>query len=108
MLVEEWGGDIIAVPVSATTGEGIQDLVESLLLVAEVADLKADPHRPARGVIIEAKLDRNRGPLATVLVQSGTLNVGDHIVAGTARGRVRALANDTGQRLKCVEPAPAR
>ena len=72
MLVEEWGGDIITVPVSATTGEGIQDLVESLLLVAEVADLKANPHKAARGVIIEAKLDRHRGPLATVLVQSGT------------------------------------
>ena len=105
MLVEEWGGDIISVPVSATTGEGIQDLVESLLLVAEIADLKADPNRPARGVIIEAKLDRNRGPLATVLVQSGTLKVGDHIVAGTARGRVRALADDTGKRLTSVEPA---
>ena len=105
MLVEEWGGDVIAVPVSATTGEGIEDLVENLLLVAEVADLKAEPHRPARGVIIEAKLDRNRGPLATVLVQSGTLNVSDHIVAGTARGRVRALADDKGQRLKSVEPA---
>ena len=105
MLVEDWGGDVISVPVSATTGEGIQDLVESLLLVAELAELKADPHRAARGVIIEAKLDRNRGPLATVLVQSGTLNVGDHIVAGTARGRVRALADDNGKRLKTVEPA---
>ena len=105
MLVEEWGGDIITVPVSATTGEGIQDLVESLLLVAEVADLKANPHKAARGVIIEAKLDRHRGPLATVLVQSGTLNVGDYIVAGTARGRVRALADDTGQRLTLVQPA---
>ena len=105
LLVEDWGGDIIAVPVSATTGEGIDDLVENLLLVAEVAELKADPHRAARGVIIEAKLDRNRGPLATVLVQSGTLHVGDHIVAGTARGRVRALADDTGHRLDAVEPA---
>ena len=105
MLVEDWGGKVIAVPVSATTGEGIPELMENLLLVAELAELKADPHRSARGVIIEAKLDRNRGPLATVLVQSGTLNIGDHIVAGTARGRVRALADDTGKRMKVVEPA---
>jgi translation initiation factor IF-2 len=105
MLVEDWGGEVIAVPVSATTGEGIPELMENLLLVAELAELKANPHRSARGVIIEAKLDRNRGPLATVLVQSGTLNIGDHIVAGTARGRVRALADDTGKRMKSVEPA---
>ena len=105
MLVEEYGGDLITVPVSATTGEKIDDLLDSILLVAEVGELKADPNRSARGVIIEAKLDRNRGALATVLVQAGTLRVQDHVVAGIARGRVRALADDRGGRLTSAGPS---
>ncbi len=108
LLVEDWGGDVISVPVSARTGEGIDDLLENLLVVAEVAELKANPDLPASGVIIEAKLDRKRGSTATVLVQSGTLCVGDYVVAGTAWGRVKALANDRGRAIKEVVPgAPA-
>lgn len=108
LLVEDWGGDIISVPVSARTGDGIGDLLENLLVVAEVSELKANPARPASGVIIEAKLDRKRGSTATVLVQSGTLGVGDYIVAGTAWGRVKALSNDRGRAVKEVSPgAPA-
>ena len=104
LLVEEWGGDVIAVPVSARTGEGVGDLLENLLVVAEVAELKANPDRPATGVIIEAKLDRKRGPTATVLVQGGTLKVGDCIVAGTAWGRVRAISDDRGKTIRQVTP----
>jgi translation initiation factor IF-2 len=104
LVIEEWGGQVIAVPVSAKSGEGIDNLLENIQLVAEVGDLRADPTKPASGVIIEAKLDRKRGPTATVLVQSGTLRVGDHIVAGTAWGRVRAIANDQGQAIKEVAP----
>ena len=108
LLVEDWGGDIISVPVSARTGEGIDDLLESLLVVAEIAELKANPTSPASGVIIEAKLDRKRGPTATVLVQSGTLGVGDYVVAGTSWGRVKAITNDRGRVVKEVVPgAPA-
>ena len=108
LLVEDWGGDIISVPVSARTGEGINELLENLLIVAEISELKANPHRPASGVVIEAKLDRKRGPMATVLVQSGTLCVGDHVVAGTSWGRVKAIANDRGSTVKEVVPgAPA-
>ena len=105
LVLEEWGGDVIVAPVSATQGDGIEDLLENLLVLAEVSDLKADPSRPASGVVIEAKLDRARGPLATVLVQNGTLNVGDHVLAGTAWGRVKALANQGGQRLKQAGPS---
>jgi translation initiation factor IF-2 len=104
LLVEEWGGNVIAVPVSARTGEGLGDLLENLLVVAEVAELKANPDRPATGVIIEAKLDRKRGPTATVLVQGGTLKVGDCIAAGTAWGRVRAIADDLGKTIRQVTP----
>ena len=108
LLVEDWGGDIISVPVSARTGDGINDLLENLLVVAEIAELKANPSSPASGVVIEARLDRKRGPTATVLVQSGTLRVGDYVVAGTAWGRVKALSNDRGQAIKEVVPgAPA-
>ena len=108
LLVEDWGGDIISVPVSARTGEGIDDLLENLLIVAEIAELKANPTSPASGVIIEAKLDRKRGPTATVLVQSGTLGVGDYVVAGTSWGRVKAITNDRGRIVKEVVPgAPA-
>ena len=105
LVLEEWGGDVITVPISAIRGDGIDDLLENILVVAEVADLKADPDRPAAGVVIEARLDRNRGPLATLVVQSGTLKVGDYVLAGTAYGRVRALANDLGKRIKDSGPS---
>ena len=105
LVLEEWGGDTIAIPVSAMTGEGIDNLLESILLVAEVGELKADPDLPSSGVVIEAKLDRARGPLATVLVQSGTLKVGDNVVAGMVYGRVRAMADDRGQRIKTGGPS---
>ena len=108
LLVEDWGGDIISVPVSARTGDGIDDLLANLLVVAEISELKANPTRPASGVIIEAKLDRQRGPTATVLVQSGTLNVGDYVVAGSSWGRVKAITSDRGRIVKEVAPgAPA-
>jgi translation initiation factor IF-2 len=104
LLVEDWGGNIISVNVSARTGEGIDDLLENLELVAEISELKANPDKQASGVIIEAKLDRKRGPSATVLVTDGTLSVGDHIVAGTASGRVRAMVDDKGKNLDKVTP----
>ncbi len=104
LLVEDWGGDIISVNVSARTGEGIDDLLENLQLVAEISELKANPDKQASGVIIEAKLDRKRGPSATVLVVDGTLKVGDHIVAGDAFGRVRALIDDKGKNIEEVTP----
>ena len=108
LLVEDWGGDIISVNVSARTGEGIDDLLENLQLVAEISELRANPGKRASGVIIEAKLDRKRGPSATVLVADGTLSVGDYIVAGTATGRVRALMDDKGKNIAQVPPgAPA-
>ena len=104
LLVEDWGGDIISVNVSARTGEGIDDLLENLQLVAEISELRANPGKRASGVIIEAKLDRKRGPSATVLVTDGTLSVGDHIVAGNASGRVRALIDDKGKNTGKVSP----
>ena len=104
LLVEDWGGDIVSVNVSAQTGEGINDLLENLELVAEISELKANPDKAATGVIIEAKLDRKRGPSATVLVTDGSLSVGDHIVAGTASGRVRAMVDDKGKTLEVVTP----
>ena len=104
LLVEDWGGDIISVNVSARTGDGINDLLESLGLVAEISELRANPDKPASGVIIEAKLDRKRGPSATVLVTDGTLSIGDHIVAGTTSGRVRAMMDDKGKTLQSVSP----
>ena len=104
LLVEDWGGEIISVNVSARTGDGIDDLLENLLLVAEISELKANPNKQASGVIIEAKLDRKRGPSATVLVTDGTLSIGDHIVAGTASGRVRAMIDDKGKNIDSVSP----
>ncbi len=104
LLVEDWGGDVISVDVSAKTGEGIDDLLENLLVVAELAELKANPDKPGTGVIIEARLDRKRGPTATVLVQDGALNVGDYIVAGSTWGRVKALGDDQGKAVKLITP----
>ncbi|MGI6238989.1 MAG: translation initiation factor IF-2, partial [Christensenellales bacterium] len=105
LVDEAWGGDTIMVPVSAHTGEGVEQLLEMILLVAEVQDYKANPNRKARGIIIEARLDRGRGPVATVLVKNGTLNVGDTIVAGTAYGRVRAMTDDRGENVKSAGPS---
>ena len=105
LVDENWGGDTIMVPVSAQTGEGVDQLLEMILLVAEVQDYKANPNRKARGIIIEARLDKGRGPVATVLVKNGTLRVGDTIVAGTAYGRVRAMTNDKGERVKSAGPS---
>ena len=105
LVPEEWGGDVICVPVSALTKKGIPDLLENVLLVAEMADLKANPNREAKGAVIEAKLDKGRGPVATVLVQNGTLRVGDVIIAGGAVGRVRAMTDDKGRQLKAAGPS---
>ena len=105
VVCEEWGGETIVVPVSALTGDGVDDLLEMILLQADTMELKANPNRLGRGVIIEAKLDKARGPLATVLLQNGTLHVGDNIIAGMAAGRVRALINDKGEKVKEAGPA---
>ena len=104
LLVEDWGGDVISVDVSAKTGAGIDNLLENLLLVAEISELKANPNKPAQGVVIEAKLDRKRGPSTTVLVQEGTLNIGDFIVAGGAYGRVKAMSDDQGKPIRSILP----
>ena len=104
-VVEKWGGDVIDVEVSAKASQGIDDLLESIELVAEVAELKANPKRPGVGVVVEAELDRNRGVLARVLVQTGTLRVGDHIVVGSTRGRVKALVNAEGKRTHNAGPS---
>jgi translation initiation factor IF-2 len=105
LVAEEWGGDTIMVPVSAITGENVDQLLEMILLVSEVQNYRANPNRPARGIIIEARLDKGRGPVATVLIKNGTLHVGDAIVAGTAFGRVRAMMNDRGERVKDALPS---
>ncbi|MBE6550097.1 MAG: translation initiation factor IF-2 [Ruminococcaceae bacterium] len=105
LVPEEWGGDVICVPVSALTGFGIEDLLENVLLVAEVKELKANPNRRAKGIVIEAKLDKGRGPVATVLVQNGTLHNGDIVIAGTAVGRVRAMTDDKGRNVKEAKPS---
>ena len=105
LLIEEWGGDVIAVPVSALKAEGISNLLENILLVAEVGEFKANPHKHASGVVVEASIDKSRGPVATVLVQSGTLNVGDNIVVGSLKGRVKAMVTDRGRRIKMAEPS---
>ncbi|MBE3587096.1 MAG: translation initiation factor IF-2 [Thermoanaerobacteraceae bacterium] len=105
LVAEEWGGDTVMVPVSAKTRQGIEDLLEMILLVAEMADLKANPKRAGRGTVIEAELDKGRGPVATVLVQNGTLTVGDNVVAGTAWGRVRAMMDYRGRRVKKAVPS---
>jgi len=105
LVPEEWGGDIICVPVSAKSGMGIDNLLSNILLVAEVMELKANPDRRAKGVVIEARLDKGRGPVATLLVQSGTLKTGDIIVAGTSVGRVRVMTNENGQVLDMAGPS---
>ena len=105
MVCEEWGGDVICVPVSAKTGEGIDDLLENILLVAETSELKANPDRRAKGTVVEARLDKGRGPIATLLVQNGTLHVDDVIIAGTAVGRVRVMTNDKGQAVESAGPS---
>jgi translation initiation factor IF-2 len=105
LVPEEWGGDTICVPVSAKTGMNLDTLLESVLLVAEMLELKANPDREARGVVIEARLDKGKGPIATLLVQNGTLRTGDTIVAGTAVGRVRTMVNDKGKRVKEAGPS---
>ena len=105
LVPEEWGGDVICVPVSALTRMGIEDLLENVLLVAEVKELKANPNRRAKGIVIEAKLDKGRGPVATVLVQNGTLHNGDIVIAGTAVGRVRAMTDHNGKQLKIAGPS---
>jgi translation initiation factor IF-2 len=105
LVIEEWGGEVVCVPVSAKTGAGIADLLENLLIVAEMEELRSNPHRPAQGIVIEARLDKTRGPLATVLIQSGTLLPGDIVVVGDTWGRVRAMFNDMGNRSKKAEPA---
>ena len=104
LLVEDWGGEIISVELSARTGEGVNDLLENIALVAEIAELKANPANPATGVIIEAKLDRKRGPTATLLVQDGTLAVGAYVTAGGVWGRVRAMSNYQGDAIKQALP----
>ena len=105
VLVEEWGGDVALVPVSAKTGEGIDNLLETILLTADVKELKANPDRMAKGAIIEAKLDKGKGPVATVLIQNGTLHTGDNLVAGTITGRVRAMIDDKGRTVKEAGPS---
>lgn len=105
LVPEEWGGDVICVGVSALTGEGIDTLLESVLLVADMKELKANPNRRAKGIVIESRLDRGRGPVATVLVQNGTLHSGDTVIAGTAVGRVRAMLNDVGRTVKEAGPS---
>ena len=105
LVPEEWGGDTIMVNVSAKTGEGIDDLLENVLLLADMLELKANPNRKARGVIIEAKLDHSRGAVATALVQNGTLHVGDMVVAGNAYGRIRAMVSSRGERVKHATPS---
>ena len=105
LIPEDWGGSTIFVPVSAHTKEGIDDLLEMILLTAEVQELKANPNRKARGIVIEAELDKGRGPVATVLVQKGTLKVGDHVAAGACHGKIRAMVDDKGHRVREAGPS---
>ena len=105
LVPEEWGGDIPCIPVSAKKRQGIDDLLEMVTLIAEMKELRANPNRAAKGTVIEARLDKGRGPIATVLVQNGTLHIGDIIVAGTAVGRVRAMMNDKGERVREAGPS---
>ncbi len=105
LIPEEWGGSTVFCPVSAHTREGIPNLLEMIVLISEVLELKANPKRRARGIVIEARLDKGRGPVASVLVQKGTLNVGDHIAVGTAFGKVRAMLDHNGERLKQAKPS---
>ena len=105
LVPEEWGGDTIVCPISAKTGAGVKELLENLVLQAEIMELKANPNRPARGTVVEARLDKGRGPIMTVLVQNGTLHTGDIIIAGTAVGRVRVMTNDRGERITDAGPS---
>ena len=105
LVPEEWGGDVICVPVSAKTREGLDDLLENIIILSDVMELRANPDRSAKGTVIEARLDKGRGPVATVLVQNGTLHTGDIIVAGTSVGRVRAMVNDKGERVDSAGPS---
>ncbi len=105
LIPEDWGGSTIFVPVSAKTGEGLDELMEMILLTAEVMELKANPNRRARGLVLEAELDKGRGPVATVLVQKGTLRIGDAVAAGAAHGKVRAMMDDKGRRVKEAGPS---
>ena len=105
LVVEKWGGDVIDVEVSAKSGDGLDDLLDNIQLVAEVAELKANPTRPGVGVVVESRLDKSRGVLATVLVQTGTLKVGDYLVVGAVRGRVKALFGDAGKRVDAAGPS---
>ncbi len=107
VVIEDWGGDVIAVEVSAIEGTGIDQLLETIILVAEMEELKANPNRKALGIVIEANLDKGRGAVATVLVKNGTLNIGDNVVVGLASGKIRAMVNDSGKRLKKAGPATA-
>jgi translation initiation factor IF-2 len=105
LVVEEFGGDVVAVPVSATKGTGLDDLLESINLVAEISELKANPDAPASGAIIEAELESGRGPIATVLVQRGTLRQGDAVVVGEISGKIKAMFDDKGNRIQEAPPA---
>lgn len=105
LVPEQWGGDTVCCPVSALTGEGIDNLLEMVCLVSDMRELKANPNRPAKGTVIEARLDKGRGPVATLLVQNGTLHTGDIIIAGTTVGRVRVMTNDRGQEVKEAGPS---
>src|SRR5438270_12067310 len=105
VVVEDYGGDVICVPVSARKGTGIDDLLEMILLVAELQDIRANPNRLATGTIIEAKLEKNTGATATVLIQQGTLKMGDNIVVGPLYSKVRAMFNDRGKRIQKAPPS---
>ena len=105
LLIEEWGGDVIALPVSALTGDGVDDLLDNLAVVAEISELKANIRRQARAVVVEARIDRSRGTVATVLVQTGVLHVGDNVVVGTQRGRIRAMLTDSGEQVEEAKPS---
>ena len=109
LVVEEWGGDVIAIPVSAKTKTGLQDLLEHILLVAEMSELKVNADRPAVGIVVEAEMDSSRGPMATVLVEAGTLRIGDIVTSGTASGKVKSMFNERGQRITEAPPStPAK
>ncbi len=107
VLVEDWGGDVISVPVSAKTGDGIVNLLEMILLQAEVLELKANPNRLAMGTVLEARLDKAKGPVASLLVMNGTLKSGMSVVAGTCSGKIRLMTNDKGDKIRQAGPATA-
>ena len=104
-IPEDWGGSTVYVPVSAKTGEGIDQLLEMIILTADVLELKANPERNARGLVLEARLDKGRGPVASILVQKGTLRVGDFIAVGACHGRVRAMLDENGKKIKEATPS---